>query len=256
MGLWQMWIIHSRSGCSGQKLARIILQSLEDKMFYYVSFYNRYNNNFSVSQISKTNLETYILLVLILAVTTFVFANSIEANLLIANIAYGQNKSASTSLSTTISHKTSPSKLHAIRITSPVRGQDVPVGKNLLVSGISTTGNATASSKCHISIIVNGIKPYQNASGIGPKGQNDYSKWTFLLIPKYTTIKQGLIPKYTAIKQGANKITSKFSCGNNANLVSYYGLNVTGVVSAGGSTSRSQPPAATTNNTPGIITPH
>ena len=245
MGLWQMWIIHSRSGCSGQKLARIILQSLEDKMFYYVSFYNRYNNNFSVSQISKTKLETYILLVLILAVTTFVFANSIEANLLTANIAYGQNKSSSSSLSTTISHKTSPSKLHAIRITSPVRGQDVPVGKNLLVSGISTTGNATASSNCHVSIIVNGIKPYQNASGIGPKGQNDYSKWTFLLIPKYTTI-----------KQGANKITSKFSCGNNANLVSYYGLNVTGVVSAGGSTSRSQPPAATTNNTPGIITPH
>jgi len=240
-----MWIIHSRSGCSGQKLARIILQSLEDKMFYYVSFYNRYNNNFSVSQISKTKLETYILLVLILAVTTFVFANSIEANLLTANIAYGQSKSASTSLSTTISHKKSPSKLHAIRITSPVRGQDVPVGKNLLVSGISTTGNATASSNCHVSIIVNGIKPYQNASGIGPKGQNDYSKWTFLLIPKYTTI-----------KQGANKITSKFSCGNNANLVSYYGLNVTGVVSTGGSTSRSQPPAATTNNTPGIITPH
>jgi len=240
-----MWIIHSRSGCSGQKLARIILQSLEDKMFYYVSFYNRYNNNFSVSQISKTKLETYILLVLILAVTTFVFANSIEANLLTANIAYGQSKSASTSLSTTISHKKSPSKLHAIRITSPVRGQDVPVGKNLLVSGISTTGNATASSNCHVSIIVNGIKPYQNASGIGPKGQNDYSKWTFLLIPKYTTI-----------KQGANKITSKFSCGNNPNLVSYYGLNVTGVVSAGGSTSRGQHPAATTNNTPGIITPH
>jgi hypothetical protein len=204
-------------------------------MFYCVPFYNRYNNNFSVGQI--------IVLTLILAVTTFVFANSIEANLLTANIAYGQNKSSSPSLSATISHKiSSPAKLHAIRITSPVRGQDVPVGKNLLVSGISTTGNATASSNCHVSIIVNGIKPYQNASGVGPKGQNDYSKWTFLLIPKYTTI-----------KQGANKITSKFSCGNNPNLVSYYGLNVTGVVGAGGSTSKSQP---STNNTPGIITPH
>jgi hypothetical protein len=211
-------------------------------MFYYVSFYNRYNNNFSVGQINKRKIETYILLTLILAVTTFVFANSIEASLLTANIAYGQNKSSS---STTTSHKTSTTKLHAIRITSPVRGQNVPVGKNLLVSGISTTGNATASSKCHVSIIVNGIKPYQNASGIGPKGQNDYSKWTFLLIPKYTTI-----------KQGANKITSKFSCGNNPNLVSYYGLNVTGVVGSAGSTIRSQPPAAPTNSTPGIITPH
>lgn len=193
-----------------------------------------------MGQLRRTKFQIYILLTLILAVTTFVFANSIEANLLTANIAYGQNKS-----STTISHKTSPSKLHAIRITSPVRGQNVPVGKNLVVSGISTTGNATGSSKCHVSIIVNGIKPYQNATGLGPKGQNDYSKWTFLVIPKYTTI-----------KQGANKITSKFSCGNNPNLVSYYGLNVTGVVGTGGSTSKSQPQAATTNNTPGIITPH
>lgn len=214
-------------------------------MFYYVPFYNRYNNNFSVGQINKTKFEKYIALTLILSVTTFVFANNMETNLLTANIAYGQNKSSSSSLSATISHKTTTSKLHAIRITSPARGQDVPVGKNLLVSGISTTANATASSNCHVSIIVNGIKPYQNASGVGPKGQKDYSKWTFLLIPKYTTI-----------KPGANKITSKFSCGNNPNLVSYYGLNVTGVVSPGGSSSKSQPPAATANNTPGIITPH
>ena len=239
-----MFILHLPSRDSRQNLAWTILQNLEDKMFYYVSFYNRYNNNFSVGQINKTKFETYILLTLILAVSTIVFANSIEANLLNPNIAYGQNKSSSPSLSTT-SHKTSTSKLHAIRITSPVRGQDVPVGKNLAVSGISTTGNATASSKCHVSIIVNGIKPYQNASGIGPKGQNDYSKWTFLLISKYTTI-----------KEGANKITSKFSCGNNPNLVSYYGLNVTGVVGTGGSITKSQPRVTTTNNTPGIITPH
>lgn len=214
-------------------------------MFYYVSFYNRYNNNFNVGQINKTKLETCILLTLILAVSTIVFANSIEANLLNPNFAYGQNKSSSPSLSTTTSHKTSTSKLHAIRITSPVRGQNVPVGKTLVVSGISTTGNTTAPSKCHVSIIVNGIKPYQNASGIGPNGQNDYSKWTFLLISKYTTI-----------KEGPNKITSKFSCGNNPNLVSYYGLNVTGVAGTGGSIGKSQPPVTTTNNTPGMITPH
>ena len=180
---------------------------------------------------------------LILALTTFIFANSIEANILTTNIAYGQNKTSSPSLSTTISHKTS--KLHVVRITSPVRGQDVPVGKNLVVSGISASGNATTSSNCQVSVIVNGIKPYQNASGVGPKGKNDYSKWTFLVIPKYTTV-----------KQGTNKITSKFSCGNNPSLVSYYSLNVTGLVGAGGSSSMSPIPATTTNNTPGIITPH
>ncbi len=178
---------------------------------------------------------------LILALTTFIFANSIEANIPTTNIAYGQNKPSSPPLSTTISHKTS--KIHAVRITSPVRSQDVHVGKNLVVSGISAPGNSTTSN-CHVSIMVNGIKPYQNASGIGPKGQNDYSKWTFQLIPKYTTV-----------KEGTNKITSKFSCGNNPSLVSYYSLNVTGVVGAGAS-SRSPASAATTNNTPGIITPH
>ena len=195
-----------------------------------------------MAQINQSKFGTHILLMLILALTTFIFASSIEANILTTNIAYGQNKPSSPSLPTTISHKTS---LHVIRITSPVRGQGVPVGKNLVVSGISAPGNSTASSNCHVSVIVNGIKPYQNASGIGPKGQNDYSKWTFLLIPKYTTV-----------KHGTNKITSKFSCGNNPSLVSYYSLNVTGLVGAGASSSRTPAPAATTNSTPGIITPH
>ena len=56
-------------------------------------------------------------------------------------------------------------------------------------------------------------------AGIGPKGQKDYSKWTFLVIPKYTIIKEGI-----------NKIVSKISCGNKPSLVSYYSLNVTGLV--------------------------
>jgi hypothetical protein len=175
---------------------------------------------------------------LILAVTIFVFANNIESNILTSSIAYGQNKAPSPSLSTATSHR---SKLHAVRITSPVRGQDVPVGKNLVVSGISATSRS--ATNCVVSVMVNEIKPYQNAFGIGPKGKNDYSKWTFLLIPKYTIL-----------KEGTNKITSKFSCGNNRSLVSYYSLNITGVVDASGSLGRSDVPAATTDNTPGMIT--
>ena len=112
-----------------------------------------------------------------------------------------------------------------MRITSPVRGQNVPVGKNLVVSGISAIGRST--SNCDVSVIVNGIKPYQNATGIGPKGEKDYSKCTFLVIPKYTIIKEGI-----------NKIVSKISCSNKPSLVSYYSLNVTGLV--GGSFSSSQ----------------
>jgi hypothetical protein len=95
-----------------------------------------------------------------------------------------------------------------------------------------------------LSVKVNGIKPYQNATAIGPKGQKDYSRWTFLILPKYTTIKEGM-----------NKIASKISCGSNPSLVSHYTLNVTGLVGTGGSFSGGHATIATTNNTPQIATP-
>ena len=94
-------------------------------------------------------------------------------------------------------------------------------------------------SRPAVSVIVNGIKPYQNATAIGPKGQKDYSRWTFL-IP----------PKYTIIKEGVNKIASKISCDNKPSLVSYYTLNVTGLVGSGGSFSSSHPHVVTANNPP------
>jgi hypothetical protein len=199
-----------------------------------MSLFIIYTTVFFVAQINQSKFGTYILLMLILAVTTLLLANSIEASILTTNIAYGQNKASSPSLSTTKSHKI---KLHAVRIISPLRGQDVLVGKNLVVSGISGTGRS--ATKCVVSVLVNGIKPYQNATAIGPKGKNDYSKWTFSLIPK----------------EGTNKITSKFSCGNNPRLVSYYSLNATGVVGNGASLGRSHAPAGTTNNAPQIATP-
>ena len=184
------------------------------------------------------------LFIIVLAVTTFVIANGLETSLT-ANNAYGQAKS-SPPLSSTTTHKTTTPKLHAVRITSPTKGQTVPVHKEIAISGVSTTPNGT--SICHVSVIVNGIKPYHNATGTGPKGPNDYSKWTFLLVPKYTSI-----------KQGANKITSKFSCGTNPSLLSYYSVNVTGVAGSGASVTKTPAPITTTNNTsstPGFITPH
>ncbi|MFZ0510182.1 MAG: hypothetical protein WAM14_01135 [Candidatus Nitrosopolaris sp.] len=180
----------------------------------------------------KSNLDSQQnlpLLVLIFAITTFVFVNGIEVT---PTIVYGKNKTSSQSLSNTISHRI---KLPSVRITSPVRGQNVQVGKNLVVSGIS----ASRSSSCAVSVMVNGIKPYQNATAIGPKGQKDYSRWTFLILPKYTIIKEGV-----------NKIASKISCDNKPSLVSYYTLNVTGLVGSGGSFSSSHPHVVTANNPP------
>lgn len=110
-----------------------------------------------------------------------------------------------------------PPKPHMVEIVSPAKGEQVLVGKALLISGTSAGNTNAASINCQVSVNVNGIKPYQRATATGPNGADDYSKWNFTLIPKYTSI-----------KQGQNKITSKYSCANNPNSF-YNSVNVTGV---------------------------
>ena len=104
---------------------------------------------------------------------------------------------------------------HSVRITAPVNGQQVPIG-NLTISG---TSKDNINSNCYVNVIVNDVKPYQNASATGPGGVNDYSSWKFNLTSKYTTLKEG----------ASNKITAKFSCSSNPTLASFYSVNVTGV---------------------------
>jgi hypothetical protein len=128
------------------------------------------------------------------------------------------------------------SKLHAVKITSPTKGQQVPTGKDLTVSGATAVAAGNPTSHCQVSIIVNGIKPYQPATGAGAGGVADYSKWNYLLSSKYTTIKQG--PN--------NKITAKYVCSSNPSEVSFYSVNVTGV---GISSPTPTPTAAVTGQT-------
>ena len=47
-----------------------------------------------------------------------------------------------------------------VKITSPAKGQHVPVG-NILISG---TSSSNATNHCAVSVIINGIKPYQQAT--------------------------------------------------------------------------------------------
>ena len=110
--------------------------------------------------------------------------------------------------------------LHLVKITSPIKGQQVSVGKELEIFGISAD-NATTSG-CSVSVKVNGINPYQNVSLASTSGHIDYSKWNFTLTPAYTLI-----------KPGQNKITAKFSCTNKPNLISHNSVNVTGVGTRG-----------------------
>jgi hypothetical protein len=113
------------------------------------------------------------------------------------------------------SQLSSSSIAHGVRITSPIKGQQVPAGIILVISG---TSKDNATSDCHVNVIVNDVKPYQNASTAGPGGANDYSNWTFSITPTYTTI-----------KEGENKITAKFSCNSSPGIASFYSVNVTGV---------------------------
>jgi len=100
-----------------------------------------------------------------------------------------------------------------LKITSPAKGQKVPVG-NIVISG---TSSSNATNHCTVSININGIKPDQH---VIPRGHipNDYSKWTFTDTSKYALIKLGF-----------NKITSKYSCPQNINFIRFYSVNVTGV---------------------------
>ena len=112
-----------------------------------------------------------------------------------------------------------------VKISSPAKGQQVPIGI-LTISGTSTDDPV---HNCQVSVLLNGIKPYQTTiatgqnSGVGG-GANDYSTW-----------KYSFTPGYAVIKEGINKITSKISCSPVNSLTSlnkWYSVNVTGTVNA------------------------
>jgi hypothetical protein len=114
---------------------------------------------------------------------------------------------------------TATPKLHAVKIISPTKSQQVPIGKDLTISGTSMYDPTSTSDNCQVVVGVNHVKPYQPTTATGTGGTKDYSKWNFILTSKYTTIKQG--PN--------NKITSKYTCTNNPSVVSYSSVNVTGI---------------------------
>jgi hypothetical protein len=162
-------------------------------------------------------------LIVVLTLTfCIILASATSSGLPIVFAQINQTKAPSSSTNQTKSSSSSQSSaastqhISKIKITSPTRGQQVTVEKNLIISGTSTD-NAT-SNDCQISVRVNKVRPYEPATAAGTGGPNDYSKWNFVFTSKYTTI-----------KPGQNRITAKYECGNNAALSSYSSVNVTGV---------------------------
>jgi hypothetical protein len=125
-----------------------------------------------------------------------------------------------------------------LKIVSPVKGQHIPIGTNLTVTGTSSDNSST---NCRVSLLLNDLKPYQKTTPTGKSssGGEDYSSWRYVLNNSM----------YSPIKQGINKITSKMTCVNtdqpsvtNPGVSKWYSINVTGV------------PAKTAQSTPKVVT--
>jgi hypothetical protein len=109
-----------------------------------------------------------------------------------------------------------------LEITSPAKDQPIPAGSILNVTGTSTPVNATYH--CAVSVIINGIRPYQKAIPTGSgNGTEDYTSWKFTDNPSYTTIKAG------QNKITASCIPNSESSNTQPSFVKYHSVNVTGI---------------------------
>jgi hypothetical protein len=115
-----------------------------------------------------------------------------------------------------------------VNIVSPSKGEPVPAGSSLEISG---TSDDNAQFNCKILVLVNDKRPYQETTPIGP---GDYSKWVFIVTPQYAEIEEGI-----------NTITSKASCDApyesflkldplTKEYVKHYSINVTAVPAGAG----------------------
>jgi hypothetical protein len=132
-------------------------------------------------------------------------------------VAVLSNFSSLTNISYAISIS-STSQLPAVKITSPHKSQQIRVGSNILVSGISSPPPGVLHTGCTVSVLLNDVKPYQQTVAMGHGGKGDYSVWYY-----------SITPKYASLKLGQNKITAKISCiANPSNLTKFNSVNVTG----------------------------
>ena len=148
---------------------------------------------------------------------SIIFIGVFTLLLLVSTISYVnyQNASAQNFTGSNL-NSTIPKNGIGIKIISPEKGSFVPINSNnsFIIKGISKD-NATAD--CKVSIIINGIKPYQPVQPMNATGKEDYSTWQY-----------NLSKNYTNFILGPNKITAKSYC-LPTQQSSYYSANVTGM---------------------------
>jgi hypothetical protein len=103
----------------------------------------------------------------------------------------------------------------SININTPFDTASVPSG-DLTIYGTSSDDD---TKNCQVYADWNDLKPMQSVTPNGPKGNTDYSKWSYT----YTG-------RYHNIVEGSNELTSKITCldqGQNPSS-KFYSINVTG----------------------------
>jgi hypothetical protein len=103
-----------------------------------------------------------------------------------------------------------------VKIDTPSDSVSVPVG-DLTIYGASSDNNTT---NCQVYADWNDLKPMQIVTANGPKGDADYSKWSYTYNGDYHDI-----------VEGSNELTSKITCYDQvqkATSSKSYSINVTG----------------------------
>ena len=111
--------------------------------------------------------------------------------------------------------QTPPKTGLTVNINTPFDSANVPSG-DLTIYGTSSDDD---TKNCQVYADWNDLKPMQLVTPNGPKGNADYSKWSYT----YTG-------NYHNIVEGSNELTSKITCldqGQNASS-QFYSINVTG----------------------------
>lgn len=113
---------------------------------------------------------------------------------------------------------TSPPVPIEVKITYPDKGYITNVGNSLEILGES---DYDPNDSCHVSVIVNDVKPYQKTIPTGVKTKNDYSTW------KYSINSNS---NYTTLKDGDNRVTARLLCSDDQgkNEKKWYSINVIG----------------------------
>jgi hypothetical protein len=151
---------------------------------------------------------------------SIIFIGIFTLLLLFSNISYVNNLDAFAQNSTGSSLASPiPKNIGGLKITSPEKGSVVPINSNspFIIKGIS---NDNPASNCKVSIIINGIKPYQPVQPMNTAGKGDYTTWQYILLKNYTHL-----------VVGSNKITAKSSCLNSPQNI-FNSINVTGINSS------------------------